>query len=295
MIGLKLGTWLFQGALEYVDPRLPKPVIREPVGSVPKKGPDRFRPISDAREGNKALADWGVQMHTWQDLAVALPPCAIDFGHDLSDGYHNGVLTGCTGELVWGWGVTGLRLIYPEDPEFDHEVGEDGQLTGNREPQVRLEIGWRLYVGCWPWNCCQTCDKACNGMEFDGCCCRWAVAHFGQKMAGCPLNCLALCLLRHGAMRSPAAGERRGASYRSLLGKVWVDDFAFYRWVRFHARCEGLAADSGWWLPGLHGRPRGGRGAGRLLGRVVREPWGPAQPAEAAALLAVAGVRRVRL
>ena len=45
MIGLKLGTWLFQGALEYVDPRLPKPVIREPIGSVPKKGPDRFRPI----------------------------------------------------------------------------------------------------------------------------------------------------------------------------------------------------------------------------------------------------------
>ena len=240
-LGPKIATWICQGALEWVDPRLPKPIIIEPKGAVPKKGPDKFRDIADAREGNKSLADWGVRMHSWQELADALTPCAIVWGHDLKDGYHLAVLSGCTGELVWGWGVTGMRVVYPEDPEFDHEVGDDGQLAGNREPQVRLVFGWRLHVGCWPWDCCQTCDKACNGMEFDGCCCRWAVAHFGQKTAGSPLNCVVLCLLRHGAMRGPAEGERRGASRRSLLGVAWVDDFSFYRWVRAHPRCAGLA------------------------------------------------------
>ena len=251
VLGHKIATWLFQGALEWVDPRLPKPIIIEPKGAVPKKGPDKYRDIADAREGNKSLADWGVRYHTWQELADAITPCAILFGHDLRDGYHLAVLSGCTGELVWGWGVTGLRVVHPEDPEYDHEVGEDGQLTGNREPQVRLLFGWRLHVGCWPWDCCHTCDKACNGMEFDGCCCRWAVAHFGQKPAGSPLNCVVLCLLRHGAMRSPAAGERRGASRRSLLGVAWVDDFTFYRWVRPHPRCAGLSGGCAECLVGL--------------------------------------------
>ncbi len=59
--------------------------------------------------------------------------------------------------------------------------------------------------------------------------------------SGSPLNCVILCLLRHGAMRCPARGEGRGASRRSLLGVAWVDDFSFYRWVRPHPRCAGLA------------------------------------------------------
>ncbi len=59
VLGMKIGTWLFQGALEWVDPRCPKPTIREPKGSVPKKGPEKFRDIADAREGNKLLVDWG--------------------------------------------------------------------------------------------------------------------------------------------------------------------------------------------------------------------------------------------
>ncbi len=32
VLGLKIGTGLFQGALEWVDPRLPKPIIIEPKG-----------------------------------------------------------------------------------------------------------------------------------------------------------------------------------------------------------------------------------------------------------------------
>ena len=109
VLGQKIATWLFQGALEWVDPRLPNPVIFEPKGAVPKKGQDKYLDIADAREGNKALADWGVRMHTWQELADALTPRAITWGDDHRDGYHLSVLTGCTGELVWGWGVTGLR------------------------------------------------------------------------------------------------------------------------------------------------------------------------------------------
>jgi hypothetical protein len=37
VLGLKIGTWLFQGALEWMNPRCPKPTIREPKGSVPKR------------------------------------------------------------------------------------------------------------------------------------------------------------------------------------------------------------------------------------------------------------------
>ncbi len=77
-------------------------------------------------------------------------------------------------------------------------------------------------------------------MEFHGCCCRGMVAHFGQRPDGSPLNCTVPCLLRHGAMHSPAAGERRGASRRSLLGVAWVDDCSFYRWVKPHPSCGGL-------------------------------------------------------
>jgi hypothetical protein len=78
-------------------------------------------------------------------------------------------------------------------------------------------------------------------MFFDGCVCRWSVAHFGQKPAGSPLNCIALCLLRHAALRAPAVGELRGCSQRSLLGVVWVDDFTFYRPAPWHPPCAGLA------------------------------------------------------
>ncbi len=51
-------------------------------------------------------------------LASSLRWRAIVDGHDISDGYHISMLTGCTGELVvYGWGITGVRRVYDGDPE----------------------------------------------------------------------------------------------------------------------------------------------------------------------------------
>ena len=77
VLGEKIAVWFYQGALEWVHPSLPPPTIVEPKGAVPKKGPDKYRDIADAREGNKSLDDWGVHYFTWQDLADALTPLAI--------------------------------------------------------------------------------------------------------------------------------------------------------------------------------------------------------------------------
>ena len=296
VLGKKLATWFYQGALEYVPPGVPPPTVIEPKAVVAKKGKDKYRDITDAREGNKSLEPWGVIYFTARDLADALMPCAIVSGHDMQDGYHISLFSGCTGELVWGWGVIGFYYVYPSeqgysesesdgeelrdaDPEpstasgvrsdrrasastasgvctdragspgEDHgsgsEHGRSADSSGGpspaRKPQLRFRFGWRLHVGCWPGSCCRTCDKAYNGMEFDGCIARWAVAHFGQAVAGSPLNCIAMCLLRHMAMRNPAPGERRGTSSRTGNGVVWVDDFVFYKLVQPHAACSGLA------------------------------------------------------
>ena len=277
VLGQKLATWFYQGALEYVPPGAPPPTVVEPKAAVPKKGADKYRDITDAREGNKSLEPWAVIYFTARDLADALLPLAIVSGHDVKDGYHISLFCGCTGELVWGWGVIGFYWVYPgqseysdsesdgeelgcEDPEpsvagptggaVDTATAEKAQQaprgqgsahTGpSKRPQLRFKFGWRLHVGCWPWSCCGTCDKAYNGLEFDGCLARWAVAHFGQAPAGSPLNCIALCLLRHMALRNPASGERRGDSATTGNGVVWVDDFIFHKAVRAHSACSGL-------------------------------------------------------
>ena len=250
-LGKKMAAYFFQGAAEMILPGQPMPTVVEPKGAVPKKGKDKFRDISDAREGNKSIPKWGTRLFTVRDLAFALMWRAILFGFDISDGYHISVLAGCTGELVWGWGIVGVRRVYEGDPDFvpPTVVGADGSeqpAPGPHGPQAIFEYGWRLHVGCWPGNCCQTCDKALCGFFFDGCLARWAVAHFGQAPAGSPLNCIALCLLRHAALRGPAAGELRGASSRSLHGVVWVDDFVFYSQVAWHAACAGLAGGCAW-------------------------------------------------
>ena len=245
-LGMKQAAYFFQGALEFIFPGHPLPTLVEPKGAVPKKGRDKYRDIADGRRGNKTLADWGSRFFTARDLAAALWWRAILFGHDINDGYHIAPLTGCTGELVVGWGIVDVVRVYPGDDEWETPVVKmpDGSFQpafGPHGPQARFVFGWRLHVGCWSGSCCQTCDKSFTGMFFDGCLARWAVAHFGQKPAGCPLNCVAICLLRHAALRGANAGELRGASLRSLLGVVWVDDFAFYHQVAAHPACGGLA------------------------------------------------------
>jgi hypothetical protein len=86
-LGAKMAAYFFQGAAEYVLPGHPFPSIVEPMGAILKKGPDEFRHISDARRGNKWLADWGVRYYSARDLAFALSWRAIVNGHDINDGY----------------------------------------------------------------------------------------------------------------------------------------------------------------------------------------------------------------
>jgi hypothetical protein len=217
------------------------------MGAVPKKGPDKYRAIADGREGNKSISDWGTRVFPARELAGALSHRAIVHGFDVNDGYHIAPFPGCTGELVWGFGIVGVRRIYDGDPDWEPPTVMDPDGTwrpvhGPHGTQFRFEFGWRLHLGCWPGKCSQTCDKAYCAMYTDGCIARWAVAHFGQKPAGCPLNCIALCLLRHAALRGANEGELRGASVRSMLGVVWVDDFVFHKRVEWHPPCGGLAA-----------------------------------------------------
>ncbi len=167
-------------------------------------------------------------------------------GFDVNDGYHITPFPGCTGELVWGFGIVDVRCIYDGDPDWEPPVVVEA--GGSERPSFAscLAGGCTWAAGRASLKCARTCDKSYCAMSTDGCIARWGhgVAHFGQKPAGCPLNCIALCLLRHAALRRANTGELRGASVRStgMLGVVWVDDFVFHMRVEWHPPCGGLAA-----------------------------------------------------
>ena len=129
-LGEKAARYFCQGAIEFVHPGQPLPTIIEPKGAVPKKGPDKYRDIADGREGNKSIADWGSRLFTVRDFAAALSQCSIVHGFDISDGYHIAPLTGCTGELVLGYGIVGVHRVYDGDPDFEPpmEEGADGSF-----------------------------------------------------------------------------------------------------------------------------------------------------------------------
>ncbi len=115
---------------------------------------------------------------------------------------------------MWGFGIVDVRRIYDGDPDWEPPVvvGADGSerpAPGTHGTQFRFVFGWRLHLGCWPGKCAQTCDESYCAMYTDGCIALCAVALFGQKPAGCPLNCIALCLLRHAALRGANTGELR--------------------------------------------------------------------------------------
>jgi hypothetical protein len=263
-LGHKFGQWLYQGALEWVPPWAPPPMYVEPMGAVPKKGPDEFRAIADARHGNKGLEPWGVKYYSVRDFVDLLDWCYILSGTDWRDAYHNSRMAGCTGEVVVGIGVVGIEYTCAEGDSGSDTSGEDDDEVhcglspaqeyappeAGQQPskatvrryhsRQRLVWGHKSHVGCTPESCLQVCDKSACGCATDGCVMRWAAAHFGQGPAGSGLNCLALCLLRHLARRDPHPGERRGASGRTVLGAVWVDDFGLAQFVRRHQRCQGL-------------------------------------------------------
>ena len=91
-------------------------------------------------------------------------------------------------------------MVEAADGSFLPAQGQHGQ-------QAKFVFGWRLHVGCWSGDCAQTCNKAYTGMFVDGCICRWAVAHFGQKPIGRsaelyrPLPALTRGPARPGALR----------------------------------------------------------------------------------------------
>jgi hypothetical protein len=197
-----------------------------------------------------------VRYFSARDFSDALSPCAISFGADIVGVYHLLPLPGCRRDLVWVCGARDVRLIYPGDPDYPSDPEDEPVADaaadarpprrppeaprGPRCPYQQLVFGHKLFVGCTPYTCSGTCDKAHAGADFDGFICRWAVPHFGQSPAGSVLNAVALCLLRQMALRNPAPGERRGASINTGNGVVWVHDFAFWIVVLAHALCAGL-------------------------------------------------------
>jgi hypothetical protein len=108
----------YQGAAESILLGQPLPSIIEPKGAVPKNGKDLFRDKSDASMGNNTIPKRSTRLFTARDLASSLRWRAIVNCHNISDGYHISMLTGWMGELVYGWGITGVWSVYEGDPEF---------------------------------------------------------------------------------------------------------------------------------------------------------------------------------
>jgi hypothetical protein len=112
ILGHKMAGYYYQGAAEPILPGQPLLSIIEPKGALPTKGKDLFSDISDASTGNKTILKWGTMLFTAQDLASSLRWRAIVNCHDISDGYHILILTSCTGELVYCWGITSVLHFY---------------------------------------------------------------------------------------------------------------------------------------------------------------------------------------
>ncbi len=82
---------------------------------MPKKGKDMFCDIANARMRNKTIRKWGTRLFTARNLAASLEWRAIVEGFNISDSYHILLLTSCTGNLVMGFGITGVQRIYKGD------------------------------------------------------------------------------------------------------------------------------------------------------------------------------------
>lgn len=211
-LGATLAAWLHSGILEYVPRHCLQPLIVEPLGSVPKSTPPNFRLISDARQSNASLGKWPVRCMNIREMAAGLDYGAIMSGDDVNDAYHLVPFGGCTGELF-------------EDVAL--ACSPEGQWCKTR----------RLYLGCSPRTCLGTCDKARSGCCIEGHMFRFAAAHFGQKLAGSPLNCLFMAIIRHLVRRFGRLDPDA-----LIMCFLWVDDMILARNVRPHDRCGGLSA-----------------------------------------------------
>ncbi len=112
------------------------------------------------------------------DMASDLDYGAIMSGDEVNDAYHLSPFDGCTGGLVEDLGLS---------------CGPDSSWKETA----------RLHVGCFPRISFGTCDKARSGCRIDGFLFRFAATHFGQEIAGSPLNCLLMTVLTLLLRKSP--------------------------------------------------------------------------------------------
>lgn len=212
-LGPTIAAWIHSGILEWVPPFCDPPLVIEPLGAVEKSSAPFYRLISDARRSNKCLGKWPVRCMNLKDMASALDYGAIMSGDDVNDAYHLAPFSGCTGELLY-------------------EPGLACDTNGVWKETLRA------HVGCSPRSCLGTCDKARSGCCIDGQFFRFAATHFGQKLAGSPLNCLLMAVIRHMVRRSGSLSPSA-----LLLCFLWVDDLILAWNVPYHGRCGGLAAN----------------------------------------------------
>ena len=99
VIGQKLATWARLSMFRRERRLHPWSSLRRPCR---RRAPTS---IATSRMHRKATScSWAVLYFTAHDLADALLPLVIVYGHDVKDRNHISLFCGCTGELVWGWG-----------------------------------------------------------------------------------------------------------------------------------------------------------------------------------------------
>ncbi len=114
---------------------------------------------------------------------------------------------------------------------------------------MSLEFCWRLHVGCWPWDCCNTCDK---GLQRHGVRLLLLPVGRGTLLAEAGrVPSQSRRSLPRAAQRYAWPGRRRKEGGLSAVASWRLLDFSFYRWVKLHPRCAGLAGGCPTCLAGL--------------------------------------------
>lgn len=221
-LGPTIATWIHSGILEWVSPTCPPPLVVEPLGAVAKNTPPYWRLISDARRSNLGVGEWPVRFMNALEMASALRYGAMACADDAHDAYHLSAFAGCTGKLFVSPG-----LVCTPDGSWKEEP--------------------RLHLGCTPSTCLGACDKARSGCCIDGHYFRFAAAHFGQKLAGSPLNNLFRAIIRY-LVRLHMKPE---AAFL-LLCFLWVDDLSLARNIEYHGFCGGLENNCSTCIDALH-------------------------------------------